>query len=287
MLFKSFGIIISAALLTLSTGVNVSSQEPVRQIKKMPVIVKKEVRVAQATSFVAGEHPTQGSLQVMTYKGRQYLELGRNFKTDEGPDLYLILHRSDAPPVSGIKETDYVNVARLRKVAGLQRYIVPKNVNLSDYKSVAVWCKKFNATFGYAALPGVTAQTPIKNPTNNPTPTTSSPTSTLPYGSFQAGEHPTKGMVKLVSENNKRFLMFDQDFKTDDGPDLYVILYRNSEVPKSGVKEGDYVSIARLKKTSGTQRYALPDNIKFDDYNSVAIWCKQFNATFGYAPLTK
>jgi Electron transfer DM13 len=270
----------------------------VGQMQRTPVKLEKPVTVIQGGNFVAGEHPTQGSLRVLTYKNRQnedrqYIELGRNFKTDEGPDLYLILHRSDAPPVSGIKEADYISVARLRKVNGLQRYVLPKNINLADYKSVAVWCKKFNATFGYATLPGVTAQNPTQNPTQNSA-TSSTPvfanvteTSTLPYGSFKAAEHPTKGMVKLVSENNKRFLMFDEAFKTDDGPDLYVILYRGQEVPKSGVKEGDYVSIAKLQKTSGTQRYALPDNIKLDDYNSVAIWCKQFNATFGYAPLTK
>ncbi len=286
MRFKSLGIIISATLLTVSAGVGVRSQEPVRQMKKTPVMIEKTVTVAQGINFVAAEHPTQGSLRVLKYKGRQYIELGKNFKTDEGPDLYLILHRSDAPPVSGIKEADYVSVARLRKVNGLQRYIVPKNVNLADYKSVAVWCKKFNATFGYAVLSGVTAQNPTQSPTQSPT-TSSTPTSTLPYGSFKAGEHPTKGMVKLVSENNKRFLMFDEAFKTDDGPDLYVILYRNQEVPISGIKESDYVSVARLQKTSGTQRYALPDNVNLDNYNSVAIWCRKFNATFGYAPLTK
>ncbi|MEB3151595.1 MAG: DM13 domain-containing protein [Sphaerospermopsis sp.] len=104
-------------------------------------------------------------------------------------------------------------------------------------------------------------------------------------GVFQDGEHPTKGKVSVVTENGKRYLEFDGNFKTDNGPDLYVILHKSSTVPISGVKEKDYVSVARLQKVSGTQRYPVPENVKLDDFKSVAIWCRKFNATFGFAPL--
>lgn len=103
-------------------------------------------------AFKAGEHPTQGRVQVISEQGKRYLEFDRDFKTDKGPDLYVILHRSDAPPQSGIKEKDYVSVARLQKISGTQRYAVPETVNLAEFKSVAIWCRKFNATFGYASL---------------------------------------------------------------------------------------------------------------------------------------
>ncbi len=104
-------------------------------------------------------------------------------------------------------------------------------------------------------------------------------------GTFKAAEHPTQGMVQVVTDNGKRFLEFDQAFKTDNGPDLFVILHRSDAPPVSGIKEQDYVRIARLQKVSGTQRYALPDNVNLADFGSVAIWCRAFNATFGYAPL--
>lgn len=39
--------------------------------------------------------------------------------------------------------------------------------------------------------------------------------------------------------------------------------------------------------TSGAQRYALADNVNLADFRSVAVWCRKFNATFGYAPLSK
>ncbi|MGH1395636.1 MAG: DM13 domain-containing protein [Trichormus sp.] len=109
-------------------------------------------QTAQPGNFQAGEHPTQGKVSVVTEQGKQYLEFDQNFKTDNGPDLFVILHTSNAPPVSGIKEKDYVSIAPLQKISGNQRYALPANVKLENYKSVAIWCRKFNATFGYAPL---------------------------------------------------------------------------------------------------------------------------------------
>ncbi len=104
-------------------------------------------------------------------------------------------------------------------------------------------------------------------------------------GSFQAGEHPTQGNVRVILNQNKRYLEFDNSFKTDSGPDLFVILYRDRTVPIYGIKEKNYTSIARLKKIKGTQRYRIPDNVNLADFKSVAVWCRKFNATFGFAAL--
>ncbi len=66
---------------------------------------------------------------------------------------------------------------------------------------------------------------------------------------------------------------------------MYVILYRTATLPKGGLKEPNYVTLGRLQKVAGTQRYAIPNNVNLANYRSVAVWCRAFNATFGYAPL--
>ena len=104
-------------------------------------------------------------------------------------------------------------------------------------------------------------------------------------GKFVAAEHPTQGAVSIVNEKGKRYLVFDKTFKSDMGPDLYVILHRGAVLPKGGLKESDYVTIGRLQKVSGTQRYTIPNNIDLKNYRTVAVWCRAFNATFGYALL--
>lgn len=116
-------------------------------------------------------------------------------------------------------------------------------------------------------------------------------TKTMRSGSFVSGEHPTSGMARLVTQNGKTVLQMDASFKTDQGPDLVVVLHRSSDVigstnpPAYSIQAGDYVFVAPLQKFSGAQSYTLPDTIDPADYQSVAIWCRQFNATFGAAHL--
>ena len=104
-------------------------------------------------------------------------------------------------------------------------------------------------------------------------------------GQFVAVEHPTKGQVQIVEEDGARYLEIGQDFQSDSGPDLKVILHRADTVDLK-VKEGDYVSLGALQSVNGAQRYLIPEDVDLANYQSVAIWCEEFNATFGYAPLT-
>ncbi len=114
---------------------------------------------------------------------------------------------------------------------------------------------------------------------------------TLSTGSFVSGEHPTQGTVRLINENGQHYVELADNFQTNPGPDLFVILHRSDDVigstvpPAYPIREGDYVTIAPLQQVSGTQRYDLPASLNVDDYASVAIWCRQFNAIFGSASL--
>ncbi|QHG20654.1 DM13 domain-containing protein [Nostoc sp. ATCC 53789] len=110
-------------------------------------------------TFVSGEHKTQGKVSIATKDGKSFLELDESFQTSEsGPDLVVILHRSDnvinstKPPSYSLKNGDYFILAPLQKYSGAQTYSIPQNINLADYKSIAIWCRKFNATFGAASL---------------------------------------------------------------------------------------------------------------------------------------
>jgi len=111
-------------------------------------------------------------------------------------------------------------------------------------------------------------------------------------GNFVNGEHPTSGKASLIYENGTYFVEFDQTFQTSDkGPDLFVILHRSPDVlkttkpPNFAIAEGDYTLIAPLKSFNGKQRYEVPKSIQPDQYQSIAVWCRQFNATFGAASL--
>ena len=108
--------------------------------------------------------------------------------------------------------------------------------------------------------------------------------SILASGSFVKQEKATTGQARIVNINGKRYLEFDRAFSTGEGPDVKVILHRNSNVPLN-IKEENYITLAPIKSFKGSQRYAIPENVNLANYKSVGIWCEEFNATFGYAPL--
>lgn len=97
-------------------------------------------------------------------------------------------------------------------------------------------------------------------------------------------DHPTTGTASVVTENGQRYLEFDAAFTTATGPDVTVVLHNAPEVPVN-LDEADYVTIADLESFEGAQRYLIPADVDLADYESVGIWCREFNVTFGYAPL--
>lgn len=121
-------------------------------------VAQTDPGVLRTGMFVDGEHPTQGSVQIVERDGERVLEFGEDFQTDAGPDLVVVLHRSadvigeSTPPAFPINEGDYVVLEPLQMVDGTQQYVIPADVNLEDYQSAAIWCREFNATFGSASL---------------------------------------------------------------------------------------------------------------------------------------
>jgi Electron transfer DM13 len=98
-------------------------------------------------------------------------------------------------------------------------------------------------------------------------------------GNFQSSVHTTSGTAKIVTENNKRMLVFE-NFKTDPGPDLRVYL-------ATAANFNDAKEIGTLKASSGSFSYEIDASVNLEQRNHVLIWCKRFSVLFGYTTLAK
>jgi len=114
-------------------------------------IIAKKGETLSTGNFVTVDKTTRGGVKIVEKNGRRYVELASNFRTARGPALEVILHRNRRVS-KAINERDYVSLATLRRVNGTQLYLIPNNVDLSDFQSVAIWCEEFNVTFGYATI---------------------------------------------------------------------------------------------------------------------------------------
>ncbi len=100
-------------------------------------------------------HQTSGRATI--YKspdGKLYLRL-TGFMTSNGPDVHIVLARSDDKGLeqeivkSGLND---VELGPLKGNQGDQNYDLPASTDLNEYRAVVVYCERFHAVFGLARL---------------------------------------------------------------------------------------------------------------------------------------
>ena len=70
---------------------------------------------------------------------------------------------------------------------------------------------------------------------------------------------------------------------TSNGPAVEVLLHQDA-VPQN-YNSTNYVSLGEIKSFEGAQWYAIPENVDINQYQSVSIWCREFDVTFGYGQI--
>ncbi|MEM8612924.1 MAG: DM13 domain-containing protein, partial [Cyanobacteria bacterium P01_H01_bin.105] len=105
---------------------------------------------ASKGSFVTVSSDTSGGATVINENGKYYLELDGSFSTEEGPDLFVLLHKEAIPQSYSAEQ--YVNLGDLQSIEGSQRYEIPEGISIEEFKSAVIWCRQFDVTFGYAAI---------------------------------------------------------------------------------------------------------------------------------------
>lgn len=107
---------------------------------------------------------------------------------------------------------------------------------------------------------------------------------TISRGTFQNINYMTSGTAFLQKKDDQYYAVFDQDFKTPNGPDLRVYLTKNSApTQRPDIKAG--IDLGALKNLDGKQVYAVPSGTKIEDFHSISIHCKAFNVPWSYAAL--
>lgn len=104
------------------------------------------------SAFVSLDHTTSGSLVVLRgADGRSYLRF-EGLNTDNGPDLKVYLSTNTVDGPEGAFDDDFVNLGGLQGNIGNQNYELPAGLDLSRFRSVVIWCDRFNSAFGAAPL---------------------------------------------------------------------------------------------------------------------------------------
>lgn len=91
--------------------------------------------------------------------------------------------------------------------------------------------------------------------------------------------HPASGTARIVEAEGKKYVRYE-DFKTINGPDLYIYLAKDLDAK-------EFVNLGTLRATEGNINYEIPSNVNPSDYRYVMTWCKQFSVLFNYADISE
>lgn len=113
----------------------------------------KDAAVLAKGTFHGAAHETKGVATI--YKlddGKRVLRF-TGFETSNGPDVRVLLTSADdANDDATVKSATRVEVAKLKGNVGDQNYELPNEIDLAKFKSVTIWCNRFNVNFGTAPL---------------------------------------------------------------------------------------------------------------------------------------
>ncbi len=110
-------------------------------------------QLLESGHFYSILHPTQGVATIYQLSdGGRVLRL-TNFTTSNGPDVHVyMVAADDAKDAASVQQAGFIDLGVLKGNIGDQNYQLVSDVDLSKYRAVSIWCKRFSVNFGAAAL---------------------------------------------------------------------------------------------------------------------------------------
>ena len=110
-------------------------------------------RSLESGPFHSVMHPTQGTATIYRIADGARVIRFTNFKTSNGPDVHIyMVAASDATDNASVLRAGFIDLGSIKGNIGDQNYALAPDVDLSKYRTVSVWCKRFSVNFGAAPL---------------------------------------------------------------------------------------------------------------------------------------
>ena len=231
-----------------------------------------------AGRFHGVAHETKGTATIYQLAdGKRVLRFA-DFETSNGPDVQVYLGMAaDASDNATVTKAGFFSLGPIKGNRGDQNYELPGDLDLSKYRSVTVWCRRFGVNFTTAPLNQASGGSDAMQ-ANAPT--------VLRAGRFHGVAHESKGVATVYQLADGKRIIRLTEFETSNGPDLQLYMVAASDANDSDtVKKVGFVTLGPLKGNKGDQNYELPADLDLAKYQSVTVWCRRFGVNFATAPL--
>jgi hypothetical protein len=119
----------------------------------MPAANASSSEAVESGVFRGIAHPTEGTAAVYRMRDGALMLRFTNFRTSNGPDVHVYLVAGDdAKDSETVQHTGFIDLGPIKGNIGDQNYALGSDVDLSKYRAVSIWCKRFSVNFGVAPL---------------------------------------------------------------------------------------------------------------------------------------
>ena len=104
-------------------------------------------------------------------------------------------------------------------------------------------------------------------------------------GTLEGEVHQTSGRATVYKRSDGTEYLRLTNFSTSNGPDVHVVLAKETNATGQNGVDQNYVELGLLKGNQGDQNYDLPPSVDLTQYTAAVIYCERFHAVFGAAEL--
>jgi hypothetical protein len=98
-------------------------------------------------------HPTAGTATIYQMGDGSHVLRFTSFTTSNGPDVHVyMVAADDAKDAGSVEKAGFVDLGVIKGNIGDQNYTLASDLDLTKYRAVSIWCKRFSVNFGAAPL---------------------------------------------------------------------------------------------------------------------------------------
>lgn len=98
-------------------------------------------------------HKGSGDAALYQLEDGSFILRFENFNVTNGPDLHVYLAKNADPVTTDdVNNSGYLDLGSLKGNQGAQNYMIPAGTDISQYKSVVIYCQPFHVVFSVAPL---------------------------------------------------------------------------------------------------------------------------------------
>lgn len=118
-----------------------------------PATPEEATKTLASGTFHSVLHETKGSANIYQLGDGSRVLRFTNFTTSNGPDVHVYMVASnDAVDSASVLRVGFIDLGAIKANIGDQNYRLSQDIDLSRYRAVSVWCKRFSVNFGAAPL---------------------------------------------------------------------------------------------------------------------------------------